>query len=373
MLTWPESQRAQYGLQTSSQTLDQAPSQDLFARDISEAFSGLHGFLDKRSSLLEISPQNIGSPKPDRYNIQNVQAPDIPPECQIFRRAATFSQGRIARKDLSNKSLPTLPTMNQPMLPGTTSPMSATSQAPSTPSLDVLAAANTGPKIPQRYPSDPSSVTTTSNKAASEVLSHKSTQLSSVDEDPPPPFPRADQDNFPEVHYSRQDRPHLNSKSSFIATTECFPEVYIPEPTPRTSNIEHFHSWQPDRDNHPEVAPSFSQILTSPSMMTQESDGSSALFRPETTYAKTKKWSSLFGSSRGQSAFSLPSSAFFASGSSLLIWNELGAGCYDFNNTESIQFRRINASGVCMAAGGKSRCVVAIKEVAVGILAKRYS
>lgn len=301
-----------------------------------------------------------------------MQASDVQPQSQIFSRAATFSQGRISRKELSTKSLPVLPNITLPILASTTSPISTTSQELSITSNDALPVVETDPGILQRHLSDPSSFTTTSNQAASEVLSHKSTHLSSVDEDPPPPFRQVDPDNFPEVHYPRLDKLPLHSKSSFIATTECFPEVYIPDAMPRTPNVEHLQSWQPDRENHPEVAHSLSQTLTAPSVMTQESDGSGSLFRTETSYAKPKKWNTFFGSSRAQSTFSVPSSAFFASGSSLLIWNEMGAGCYDFNNTESIQFRRINASGVCMAAGGKKRCAVAIKGISVRMFFLMY-
>ena len=77
--------------------------------------------------------------------------------------------------------------------------------------------------------------------------------------------------------------------------------------------------------------------------------------------SKSKKWGGLFKSNRMASTSSVPQSIFSASGKSLILWNELGAGCYDLNNAESIQFRRINARDVRLAAGGAAHLAVITK------------
>jgi hypothetical protein len=77
--------------------------------------------------------------------------------------------------------------------------------------------------------------------------------------------------------------------------------------------------------------------------------------------SKSKKWGGFFKSNRTATATSIPHAVFSTSGKSLVLWNEFGAGCYDLHNAGSIQFRRINAHDVRLAAGGAAYLAVVTK------------
>ena len=152
-----------------------------------------------------------------------------------------------------------------------------------------------------------------------------------------------------------------------------------PSPLPWNLHIE--------RENFPELAPVQSSQITRPpprridtidpdsfpeplttlqprgtgamSIVSDESEPSR--FVQSSSTSKSKKWGGLFKSNRMASTTSVPQAVFSASGKSLVLWNELGAGCYDLNNAESIQFRRINARDVRLAAGGAAHLAVVTK------------
>ena len=157
-------------------------------------------------------------------------------------------------------------------------------------------------------------------------------------------------------------------------------------PLPQTPHIE--------REDYPELAPvqnnqidrpvprrintvdpnSFPEPLNTLQVQNRPGTGAASVVSDESepsrfvgsASSKSKKWGGLFKSSR-TAATSIPHSIFCASGKSLILWNELGAGCYDLHNADSIQFRRINAREIRLAAGGTTQFAVVTKIGTVSI------
>ena len=213
----------------------------------------------------------------------------------------------------------------------------------------------------QSHFSDPSSSENTIN---SDIYSTKSQPLSLVSEDQPPSHQIENEDDFPEVSPRILAEHKEQERTPIVGAVECFPEVYNSDVQGRLPHPGESQSWQPEHDADPEVATPDPLPAPTPSIRSQESDRSSSHFYAETPYSKPKRWQ-LFGSSRNSSASSVPSFAFFASGNGLLIWNDAGAGCYDLDDILSLPFRRINATGVCAAAGGSKRCVIVVRGTGV--------
>lgn len=354
------------------QVSDKDFSESLFHSDVSRALQRLHQVLEKRS-LNSMKPQNqLAFPKLRSQGGALSTSDRTKPT--PFKRAATLPSNAVPRSEQS-KSQPRPPLPHSFSIPTANDSISTPSTSDFLP-IQPTAALTTGnidTTIPHRQPSDPSSYTSISNpetNAGSEVFSLRSPQLSSVDEDPPPlPASRVNPENLPEVHPGTLVDPPLLDRPPLSTATESLPEVYRPSSKDRIPYTERSQTWQPDRDNHPEVAAprslSTAATTAAPSIMSRESDGSDSIYRTETTYTKPKRWQGLFGGSKTGASSSPPSFAFFASGTSLLLWNEVGAGHYDLKDTELPQFQRINASGVCLAAGGKKRCAVVVKGVSV--------
>jgi hypothetical protein len=79
---------------------------------------------------------------------------------------------------------------------------------------------------------------------------------------------------------------------------------------------------------------------------------------------RKSKWS-FFRSNRSTTSSSIPASTFFTSGRALLIWNDLGAGCYDLDTIPSASFRIVTTGEVLMAAGGTRKCATVSKNGSV--------
>ena len=354
------------------QVSDKDFSESLFHSDISRALRRLHQTLEKRS-LASMRPPNLLSLAKVRSQGTTSSANDGT-RPTASKRAATLPSNAVSRLEQS-QSQPRPPLPHSYSIPSTNDSISTPTtsdflpiQPTTTPTVG-----NTDTTLPYRQPSDPSSYTSISNpetNAGSEVFSLRSPHLSSVDEDPLPlPPSKVHLDNLPEVHPGTLVDPPLLDRPTLAAATESLPEVYRPSSKDRIPYTERSQTWQPDRDNHPEVAPprSLSTAATTmaPSIISKESDGSSSIYRTETTYTKPKRWQGIFGTSKTGASSSPPLFAFFASGTSLLLWNEVGAGHYDLKDTELPQFQRINARGVCTAAGGRKRCSLVIKGISV--------
>jgi hypothetical protein len=74
-----------------------------------------------------------------------------------------------------------------------------------------------------------------------------------------------------------------------------------------------------------------------------------------------KPWS-IFKGNRGVSRISgTPTAAFFTSGKSLLLWNDLGAIYYELENMPSINAKLITAGDIQIAAGGTMKSAVVAK------------
>lgn len=101
---------------------------------------------------------------------------------------------------------------------------------------------------------------------------------------------------------------------------------------------------------------------TSPTVMSIRSGES----RPSPRNHATRPWSIFKGSSRGVAhVSSIPSTAFFTSGRALLLWNELGAICYDLESIPVAQAKQIISGDVQIAAGGTRKCATVTKSGSV--------
>ncbi len=351
------------------QVSDKDFSETLFHSDVSRALRRLHQSLEKRS-LISLRPQNQ-LPISKFRSQATASSIDDRTKPTRFKRAATLPYNSVSRPEPS-KLQP------RPPLPHSFSNPSISDSIPTPRTSDFLpiqptAILKANAIIPHRQPSDPSSYISVSNPettTGSEAFSLRSPNLSPVDEDPPPlPPVRVNPGNIPVVHPGTLVDPPLQERPPLPAATGSLPEVYRPSSKDRILYSERSQTWQPDRENHPEVArprsPSTAATTAAPSIMSKESDGSGSIYRTETTYIKPKRWQGLFGSAKNGASSSPPSFAFFASGRSLLIWNEVGAGYYDLNDTELPLFQRIRASSVCTAAGGRRRCALVVKGISV--------
>jgi hypothetical protein len=137
-----------------------------------------------------------------------------------------------------------------------------------------------------------------------------------------------------------------------------------PELTPVQTN----HSNRPsprrvdtvDPDSFPEPLSTLqTKRIGTASIVSDDREPSRFVSRNATS--KSKKWGGLFKSNRTATTTSIPHAVFSASGKSLILWNERGAGCYDLHKAESIQFRRINARNIRLAAGGAAHLAVVTK------------
>lgn len=197
--------------------------------------------------------------------------------------------------------------------------------------------------------------------ATTEVFSDRSAPLSSIGEDDPVPPSRTDSTNGKESVVTEKRMP--------LTTTESLPEVWHPgTPTVMDACIRAEHersqSWAPDLDNHPElVLPQIPRFGIGNSAASILSEDSGSLARPPTISVKSKKWhKGLFGNSSTANTASPPVASFSASGTTLLVWNDFGAGCYSTNDIDCMTFTRISTSPIHMAAGGVKRCVLAAKD-----------
>jgi hypothetical protein len=102
------------------------------------------------------------------------------------------------------------------------------------------------------------------------------------------------------------------------------------------------------------------------SILSDGTSGASSKSRVSSRNLERKpKWS-LFKSSRGATNASLtPSTAFFTSGRTLLIWSELGSGCYELDTMPSTSFRIVTTGEVLIAAGGTRKCAAVNKTGSV--------
>jgi hypothetical protein len=126
---------------------------------------------------------------------------------------------------------------------------------------------------------------------------------------------------------------------------------------------------QPDLNSFPEVISTGLETMPAATpTMADHNDRNQIMFSHDRAFSKTRKYRGFFKSGRVASSSSTPAAAFFASGKNLLIWNEHGAGYYDFDDLRSIPFQKINASGAWIAAGGTRRCAVVTKDDAVGFI-----
>ena len=288
-----------------------------------------------------------------------------------FKRAATLLSNAGSRSEPQKpQSWPPLP--HSYSIPSTHDSVSTPTASDAMPIQPVatLTVGSVDATLLRRQPSDLSSRASTSNpetSAGSEVFSFRSPPLSSVDEDPPPlPPSKINSDNLPQVHPGTMLDPPVLERVTLTAATENLPEVYRASSKGRIPYNERSQTWQPDRDNHLEVAPrslSTAAITMAPSILSKESDGSSSIYPSGTTYMKPKRWQGIFGTSKIGASPSPPSFAFFASGTNLLLWNSIGAGHYDLKDTQLPHFQRVNATGVCAAAGGRKRCAVVVKSI----------
>jgi hypothetical protein len=362
-------QRLQHGMQHLSMQVAGAESLNVtFTADIKKAIQNLQLALEKRSISVTKPRLHFTISRPD--SSLSTASCVGQAEAPVFKRAATAPYGEIPRREASAKQY-------QPPLPHSFSspdvkrPFVALSdQHQLTASIDrVPETASGSVAVPQRQPSNTSSYGNASfptTTTISDVFSHRSLPLSSASTTSQPHFRQIDLDNFPEVHHPVVDEQPEHPPAPVRKDVDNFPEVYSPTVLEPPSKPHQPQPWQPDRDNYLEVVTSPSLTVPgSPSIVSEDSGGSRSLYRADTSKTKSKKWQGLFSSGRGASASSTPTSTFFASGNSLLIWNECGAGCYDLNNAHSIQFRRINASSVCAAAGGRRRCAVVVKGISV--------
>ncbi|KPI37495.1 uncharacterized protein AB675_10265 [Cyphellophora attinorum] len=226
----------------------------------------------------------------------------------------------------------------------------------------------TGADSIQRQPSDRSTETASSGAAvaSTEVFSDRSGPLSSIGEDlPVTSSHRRESDTDKQSVMPEKPLPPV--------IMESLPEVYTPgswRPPENASLLGKTSSqpWVPDLDNHPElVSPDAlrsGRALTAPSIRSEDSQ---SFARPPTISAATmkqKKWhKGIFGtSSTTVTTASAPSSVFSASGTSLLVWNELGAGYYSTNDVDAMDFARLSAFHVHIAAGGIKRFALVVKD-----------
>ena len=134
---------------------------------------------------------------------------------------------------------------------------------------------------------------------------------------------------------------------------------------PELTLVQTNHSNRPsprrvDPDSFPEPLSTLqTKRIGTASIVSDDSEPSRFVSRSATS--KSKKWGGLFKSNRTATTTSIPHAVFSASGKSLILWNEGGAGCYDLHNAESIQFRRINARNIRLAAGGAAHLAVVTK------------
>lgn len=199
-------------------------------------------------------------------------------------------------------------------------------------------------------------------------------RLDLVTEERKSPFAAASYDEVPKLDNERTNStgPRSPTLSSESASS-----------LPRTPHTE--------RDNYPEVAPVQSNQTSR--LPPRRIDAIASESFPETLHAlqnretgatsigsdgsdqsrfvsiganpKSKKWGGLFKSNRTTTATSTPQAVFSASGKCLILWNEVGAGCYDLHNADSIQFRRINAHDVRLAASGTAHLAVVTRTSVV--------
>lgn len=137
------------------------------------------------------------------------------------------------------------------------------------------------------------------------------------------------------------------------ASSRASSETYSPHPLPS----------QEQCTTLPEVvnAETYSKH-TSPTAMSTRSGES----RPSPRNQAVRPWSIFKGSSRGVAhASSIPSAAFFTSGRTLLLWNELGAICYELDGMPVTRARQIISGDVQVAAGGTRKCATVTKSGSV--------
>lgn len=119
-----------------------------------------------------------------------------------------------------------------------------------------------------------------------------------------------------------------------------------------------------DVDDLPEVVTeSAPPISPRPeSLFSKYSESDSTSLTPKNSSRRQYTWQSLFKPSRSMSSvLSLPKCAFFASGRTLLLWNQRGLGFYDFSHVESVVFRRVISCNVQVAAGGTNQFAIVSK------------
>jgi hypothetical protein len=137
---------------------------------------------------------------------------------------------------------------------------------------------------------------------------------------------------------------------------------------PELASVQTNHSNRPsprridtvDPDSFPEPLSTLQTKRTGTASIVSD-DSEPSRFVSSSATSKSKKWGGLFKSNRTATTTSIPHAVFSASGKSLILWNEGGAGCYDLHKAESIQFRRINARNIRLAAGGAAHLAVVTK------------
>ncbi|CAG8953761.1 hypothetical protein HYFRA_00006652 [Hymenoscyphus fraxineus] len=113
----------------------------------------------------------------------------------------------------------------------------------------------------------------------------------------------------------------------------------------------------------PEVAevPEPKKVLPTPSIL---SDGSSLTpTESQRKLDRRPKWP-FFKSSRYIlfPASSAPSTAFYTSGRSLILWNDCGVGAYDLHSVPALSFSKITTGDILQAAGGTRKAAVVSRD-----------
>ena len=366
-------------LQHGQQTVGLAPSGFLacgtaFDTELTQALQLLRQSLDKRSTLLSsLYSKRITLPKIDGLGplSANQRAGDLVDRIP----KATRSETELSRSHINQPARPTaVHSLSNPEI-------QHEFQRPAAIAPVLSEAAPLTTEAIFRQPSDRSATTTSSAaREAAEVFSDRSGPLSSIGEDPPlTTSQRAESDTDKQtVILGRQTTSIMKDKPLPLVTIESLPEVYNPGPwSPpdtkrRNTDYERSQSWVPDLDNHPELAsPSNTSVLrngvTSPGAPSIMSEDSGSV-RPLTVSVKQKKWhKGLFGGTPAYASLattSPPSYTFSASGTMLLTWNSSGAGFYDTNDIDAINFIRIGSANthIHLGAAGVKRCVLVVKD-----------
>lgn len=152
--------------------------------------------------------------------------------------------------------------------------------------------------------------TASGSETSSAVFSGSISQYSSRAFSPPPPMPLKEYSTLPEVVEDLELRP---SKTTSIRSRRASINSSNPSKSIRKQQEKKSH-WPFSRINKP--------LMTS---------------------SKT------------------PTATFFASGRTLMLWNDIGAGEYNLEDLPSVSFRSIAMGEIELAAGGTRRCAVVAK------------